>query len=275
MSVLPAPTWFVGCGNMAGAMVAGWRSAGVDLSSAVAIRPSGRPVEGLRVVTSFSDAGAPPRLVILGFKPQQLDDIAPKLASWVTSRTIVVSILAGVEAASIRARFANARAVVRAMPNLPVSVRRGVVALYSEDADEEVRKQLSDAFTVLGLALWTSGEANFAAIGSVAGAGPAYAARFIAALAKAGVERGLPEELAGTIALETVLGTAWMAAATGETMDEVVRRVASPNGTTEAGLAMLDPELDTLVARTIEAAARRGSELASEARKLARETPLA
>ncbi len=270
-------TWFVGCGNMAGAMVEGWRAAGLDLSTAVAIRPSGRPVEGLRVVTSFADAGPPPKLVILGFKPQQLDQIAPKLAPWVTSRTTVVSILAGVEAASIRARFPNARAVLRAAPNLPVSVRRGVIALYSEDSHDQVLEPLSNAFSALGLVLWTNGEANLAAIGSVAGAGPAYVARFIAALAKAGVKRGLPDDLARTIALETVLGTGWMGATTRESTDEIVGRVASPNGTTEAGLAVLDPELDALVARTIEAASRRGAELAAQARgtNLAEETPLA
>lgn len=276
-ALLPVPTWFVGCGNMAGAMVEGWRAAGLDLSGAVAIRPSGRFVEGLRVVTSLADAGAPPKLVILGFKPQQLDEVAPALAPWVTSRTTVVSILAGVESASIRARFAKSRAIVRALPNLPVSVRRGVVALYGEDADEEVREQLSNLFATLGFALWTNGEANLAAIGSVAGAGPAYVARFVAALAKAGMKRGLSHEFAETVALETVLGTGWMAAADRDGMDEIVRRVASPNGTTQAGLAVLDPELDDLVLRTIEAAAKRGSELAEQARgaNLARETPLA
>ena len=71
--------------------------------------------------------------------------------------------------------------------------------------------------------------------------------------------------LATTIALETVLGTAWMGAASGASMDEIVGRVASPNGTTEAGLAVLDPHLPGLVAVTIEAAARRGTELAEEA----------
>jgi len=109
-------------------------------------------------------------------------------------------------------------------------------------------------------------EAKFSAVGAVAGAGPAYVARFIAALAKAGEARGLSPEIAATIALETVLGTAWMAATTGETMDAVVKRVASPNGTTEAGLAVLDRALDDLVAVTIEAAARRGAELAEAAR---------
>jgi pyrroline-5-carboxylate reductase len=109
-------------------------------------------------------------------------------------------------------------------------------------------------------------EAKLAAVGPVAGAGPAYVARFVAALAKAGEQRGLGADTASTIALETVLGTAWMAAATGESMDEVVRRVASPGGTTEAGLAVLDQALDDLVGITIRAAAERGAELALEAR---------
>ena len=107
-----------------------------------------------------------------------------------------------------------------------------------------------------------------AVLGSVAGAGPAYVARFIAAVAKAGVKRGLTEEIAAVIARETVLGTAWMAATTGEDMDSVARRVASPKGTTEAGLAVLDGEhvLDDLIAATINAAFSRGAELAEQAR---------
>jgi pyrroline-5-carboxylate reductase len=277
VDLLPGPTWLVGCGNMAGAMVEGWRSAGVDLSQAIAIRPSGTPVEGVRTVRSVGEAGRPPKLAILGFKPQKLDAIAPDLAPRLSAQTVVVSILAGVEAASLRSRFPGAEAIVRAMPNLPVAVRRGVVGLFSADADDALRQQLMQLFGALGFVAWTASEAELAAIGSVAGAGPAYAARFIAALAKAGVQRGLDPAIASTLALETVLGTGWMAAASGEPMDAIVRRVASPNGTTEAGLAVLDPELDALVARTIDAAADRGAELAEQARapKLAAETPLA
>jgi pyrroline-5-carboxylate reductase len=263
---LPAPTWIVGCGNMGGAMVEGWRSAGIDLSQAVVIRPSGTPVEGVRTVKTFAEAGAPPKLVVLAFKPQKLDEVVPQLQPWLTSRATIVSILAGVEAASLKQRFPKAGAVVRAMPNLPVAIRRGVVALYSEDADDALRRELAELFAPLGFAPWMADEAKFAAVGSVAGASPAYVARFIAALAKAGEQRGLSREIASTIALETVLGTAWMAAASGESMDELVRRVASPNGTTEAGLAVLDPALDKLIADTIEAAARRGAQLASDAR---------
>lgn len=264
---IPSPTWFVGCGNMAGAMIEGWRMAGVDLSMATAIRPSGTPVEGVRTVSSLKEAGAAPRMVVLGLKPQQLDDVAPDLAPWITSKTILVSILAGVEAQSLRQRFRKG-VIVRAMPNLPVSVRRGVVALYGEGVDEGVRKQLSDLFSALGFAMWAESEAALGAIGAVAGAGPAYVARFTDALADAAASQGLPKALASTIALEAVLGTAWMAAASGETMDDLARRVASPNGTTEAGLAVLDREgaFQQLIGATIDAARRRGAELAAKAR---------
>lgn len=256
----------------------GWRSAGADLSEAVVIRPSGKPVEGLNVVTQFGAAGRQPKLVVLGFKPQQLDEVAPKLSGWVSRPTTVVSLLAGVEAASIRERFPNAGAIVRAVPNIPVAVRRGVVGLYSDDVSNEVRDELSQFFAMLGFTMWTNTESSLAAIGSLAGAGPAYVARFVEALAKAGVDRGLSAELAQTLALETVLGTTWMSATTRESMEDVVRRVASPNGTTEAGLAVLsrDDVLDKLVSLTISAASRRGTELAEEAKaaKLASEATL-
>jgi pyrroline-5-carboxylate reductase len=253
---------------MSGAMVEGWRQGGASLADAVVIRPSGRPVNNIRTVTTYGEAGPSPRLVLLGMKPQQLNEVTPKLAPFLTSRSIVVSILAGVEAASLRQRFPNAGAIVRAIPNLPVAVRRGVVALYSDDIPDGLRDEVSQLFAMLGYALWTSSETNLAAIGSVAGAGPAYVARFVDALTKAGVDRGLSQELASTIALETVLGTSWMAATTREPMDDVVRRVASPNGTTEAGLAVLNREdvLDKLISLTVAAASRRGAELAAEAK---------
>jgi pyrroline-5-carboxylate reductase len=264
---LPAPTWFVGCGNMAQAMIDGWKAAHVDMASAVAIRPSGTPVTGMRTVTSVKDAGPAPRMIILGFKPQQLDSVAPELLPWLSSKTIIVSMLAGVEVASLRRRFSRGT-IVRAIPNLPVAIRRGVVALHSDAIDDDQAKLVGDLFAALGFALWTSDEAKLAAIGSVAGAGPAYVARFIDALANAGVGLGLPDDVALTIARETVLGTAWATATSGEDMASLARRVASPGGTTEAGLKVLDEgnRLDQLVAKTIEAASTRGRSLAEEAR---------
>ena len=159
-------------------------------------------------------------------------------------------------------------AIIRATPNLPVAIRRGVTGLYSADASDAARDEAGNLFSALGFAMWMADEARLGALGAVAGAGPAYVARFIAALTKAGERRGLSREIAEIIARETVLGTAWMAATAGEGTDSIARRVASPSGTTEAGLAVLDRDsaLDALIAATIEAAARRGAELAQEAR---------
>ena len=256
---LPGETWIIGCGKMAGAMVTGWQRAGVDFSNATAVRASGVAVPGVRTASSICGEGSP-RLVLLGVKPQKLDDVAPALAKSLNSDTIVVSILAGVEIASLRARFPTAGQIVRAMPNLPVSEGRGVVALNGGDGS------LDPLFALLGMVVRTDSEAELAAVGSLAGAGPAYVARFVAALAKAGAERGLAPEIADRIALETVLGTAAMASASGETMESVAVRVASPNGTTQAGLKILDQQLDPLISRTLEAASRRGQELAEAAR---------
>lgn len=265
---LPSPTWFVGCGNMGGAMLDGWRVGGLDLAPVTVIRPSGKAVEGATVVTSLDDAGKAPRVAVLAFKPQQLAEIAPELARHIDRGTVVVSLLAGVEIATLRGYFPNAEGIVRATTNLAVAVRRGVTGLYGEAGDWRFRDQIGDLFSALGFAMWMADEDKLSALGSVAGAGPAYVARFIAALAKAGVERGLSQEIAATVALETVLGTAWMAATTGESMDSLAKRVASPKGTTQAGLDVLDHDrvLDQLVAVTIDAAAKRGAELAEEAR---------
>lgn len=265
---LPAPTWFVGCGNMGGAILDGWRVGGLDLSPVTVIRPSGTPVEGARVVTSVAEAGDAPRIAVLAFKPQKLAQVGPELRPHVGGGTVVISLLAGVEAATLRGYFPAAQGIVRATPNLPVAIRRGVTGLYGEVADWRFKQQIGDLFSALGFAMWMADEQKLAALGSVAGAGPAYVARFIAALAKAGVERGLTGETAATIALETVFGTAWMASISRESMESIARRVASPKGTTQAGLDVLDREgaLDALVAATIEAAAQRGAELAEEAR---------
>ena len=265
---LPAPTWFVGCGNMGGAIIDGWRMAEIDLSPVTAIRPSGKAIDDVRVVTSVEEAGAAPKLVVLAFKPQKLGEIAPQLEPFVGSDTVVLSLLAGVELATLRGHLPRALGIIRAAPNLPVAVRRGVTGLYGDLAGGPLKQQIGDLFVAFGFAMWMADEQKLGALGAVAGAGPAYVARFIAALAKAAMKRGLSEEIASVLALETVLGTAWMAASSGESMESIAKRVASPKGTTQAGLDVLDREgvLDQLIGITIEAAARRGAQLAQEAK---------
>ena len=264
----PEPTWLVGCGNMAGAMVEGWRSGGVDLSGVIAIRPSGTPVEGVRTVTALP-ADERPKFVLLGFKPQKLEEVVPGLAPHVGDDTILVSMLAGVTGAALRERFPGARAIVRIMPNLAVAQIQGVTALYAESGNESDREFVGRAMSWLGMIRWCDDESTFAAIGAVAGSGPAYIARFVDALAKGGEQLGLSPRLAASIALQTLVGTGAMTAATSESMDKLARRVASPKGTTEQGLAVLDgPDgLQPLIDRMLAAAIRRGQELAAAARR--------
>ena len=265
---LPQPMWMAGCGNMGGAIVEGWRSAGFDLGGLTIIRPSGTQVDGVRTVSGAQDAGPTPDVLVLAMKPAQLDQAAEELRPRLSAKTMLVSILAGVELTSLRGRFPGVRTVVRAMPNVGVAMRRGVIALVGEGDDEATKRQAAQIFQPLGFAPWMVDEKRFSAVGEVAGAGPAYVARFIAALAKAGEKQGLSPEMAATVALETVFGTAWLAASTGDDMNAIARRVASPGGTTEAGLAVLDRNgvFEELVALAIGAAARRETALARAAR---------
>jgi pyrroline-5-carboxylate reductase len=257
-------TLFIGCGNMGSAMVAGWLLAGEDPAGFTAVSPSGREVPGIRTVRQIAEIDRAPDRIVLGFKPQQLRALAPEVARWLNRETLLVSMLAGADMATLRGLFPAARAVVRVMPNLPVAVRRGVLPLFASDTGEALRSELQPWFSMLGFAPWCASEEEFGAIGFVSGSTPAYVARFIAAFAAAGEGRGLDPGVALTAAREAVLGSAWLAASTGEPMTELARRVTSPNGTTQAGLEVLDPELPDLIDRTLAAATRRSGELAAE-----------
>ncbi|MFL6771358.1 MAG: pyrroline-5-carboxylate reductase family protein [Sphingomicrobium sp.] len=266
MTSFPAPAWLVGCGNMAGAMVDGWRAGGIDLSGVTVIRPSGTPVEGVCTRKDYP-ADESPRFVMLGFKPQKFNEVAPVLAQHIGAETVVVSMLAGVTAASLRNHFPAARAIVRIMPNLPVAQVQGVVAIYSADGDMDELTEVRQLMASLGMIAWCESEAELGVIGAVAAAGVAYVARFADALAQAGELLGLRPGLADQVAIQTLVGTGAYAADTSARMAEIARRVASPNGTTEQGLAVLDAPhgLLPLVERALAAAIRRGQELAEEA----------
>lgn len=264
--LMPDGSWFVGCGNMGGAMVEGWRKAKVDLSGLTAISPSGRVIPGVNVKTSLPKGS--PSWCFLGFKPQMLDGIAPDLAPHIGEETVVLSLLAGTEVASLRRHFPDSRAIVRLMPNLPVSEGEGVTAMYSPDADDILRGEIQALMEALGYAPWTKSDDELALTSTVAGSGPAYVARFVSAFAKAGAAAGLEPAMARRLALETVAGTGLMARKSGEAMDALAKRVASPGGTTEAGLKAMDAKdgIDALVTRVVEAARNRSDEMAAQAR---------
>ena len=134
-SLLTRPLLMIGCGNMAGAMLEGWLAAGADPRMITVVRPSGRRPRPASA-PSQPARGRVPALVLLGVKPQKLAEIAPGLAPALEPETILVSILAGTTLATLRALFPAPRTVVKAMPNLPVSLRKGVMELYTDAASE-------------------------------------------------------------------------------------------------------------------------------------------
>lgn len=255
------PLWLVGCGHMGGALLDRWLACGIDASSVTVIDPSPKSVPaGIRVVGTPQDAGEAPNVVLLAIKPQLLAHVAGQVSEFLAHQPLVISILAGIEHATLR-RLLSPR-VVRAMPNMPVRIGQGVTVLFGEPGpDREVAEALMAA---VGQVHWIDDEQLFDAVTGVSGSGPAYLFSFIEALAAAGATAGLPPELAAQLALDTVTGAAALAA-TGETAPAELRaQVTSPNGTTAAGLAVLEGEgaLKRLLTETVAAAARRSRELA-------------
>jgi len=267
--LLPGPLWFVGCGNMGSAMLDGWIAAGIDPAHVTVIRPSGRPVgHDVRVLTDYPEDEVP-AIVLLAMKPYQLDAVAPVLTPILEPETLLLSILAGVEIASLRTRFAAPRTILRAMPNLPVRLGKGVVNLAGEGADPTARALATGLMAALGHAEWFDDESQFALAGHLTGAGPAFLFRFIDALAAAAETLGLPYDQAARLALRMVEGAAALAAASPDDPEALARRVVSPGGTTEAGLKVLDEDraLADLMLRTLEASRLRGIEMALAARE--------
>lgn len=260
--------WLIGHGNMGGAMLRRWLAAGMQPSQVTVVDPeeSATVPQGVRLVPA-PPAEPAPDLVVLAVKPQQIDAVAAALTPWQGTPPLLLSILAGVEAATLRQKLAVS-SVVRAMPNLPVSIGKGVMALWSDTASETERLLVEELARPLGTVEWIDDEALFHAVTALPGSGPGFVFRIIEALAAAGVRAGLPADQAQRFAVATVEGAAALAAESGESPRELANRVASKGGTTQAGLDVLDDNavLNRLIGDTISAAARRSKELAEAAR---------
>jgi pyrroline-5-carboxylate reductase len=177
------------------------------------------------------------------------------------------SVLAGVELPSLAKRFPNHRAVVRVMPNTPSAIGKGVSLLHT-DGDAAVRAEAEALVKPLGLTEWIDEEGLFGRASALSGCGPAFLFRFVDAMAKAGEAQGLAPDQAARLALATVSGAADLAAASDETPGQLADRVASPGGSTRAGLNVIDEgaALDRLMADVLAASARRNEEMAAAAR---------
>ena len=259
--------WIIGCGNMGRAMLDRWFACGLDPAYVTVIDPA-LPVigQGVTVLAAPDPDAAPPSLVLLAVKPQVLDVAAAAVAPRLAQETLLVSILAGITLEVLHTRFPELANIARAMPNLPVAIGAGVVALYGA-LDEPEAARLAALMAPLGAVEWLDEERYFDAVTALSGSGPAFVARFIDAMAVGGAALGLPEAQAARMALATVSGTAALLDANGEAPAAMARRVTSPNGTTQAGLVVLDEGgvFGARIAATLEAAARRSAELSRPA----------
>ncbi|WP_374147972.1 pyrroline-5-carboxylate reductase [Sphingomonas sp. 28-63-12] len=263
----PQRLWLIGCGNMGGAMLRQWIASGAIVADQVDIvnRTDRDLPAGVRQARSLPD-GPLPDLVMLATKPQQLDDIAAPWAARLDGAPILLSILAGVEEAALARRF-SVGAIVRAMPNLPVGIGKGVVALHSDHASDATRDGVAALMAPLGLVEWVDA-ALFDAVTALAGSGPGFVYRFIDALAAAGAALGLPADQAARLALATVEGAGLLAAGSDAPPATLADRVASPGGSTREGLNVLDHDgaLVGLLTETLAAATRRNAVMAAAAR---------
>ena len=257
----------VGCGNMGGAMLRRWLDAGLDPARVTVVSPSGRAMPGgVAVVTAVPAPEEAFDTIVLALKPQKLGELR-HTAFAAHAPGLLLSILAGVDETAIAATC-RARAVVRAMPNLPVALGKGVTGLFGSTTDERARGAAEALCAPLGHHEWIADEQLFDVVTALAGSGPAFLFRFIDALARAGAALGLPEDQARRLALATVEGSALMAAGAEEAPAALADRVASPGGSTREGLNVLDADdaLVRLLTDTLRASERRNGELAVLAR---------
>jgi pyrroline-5-carboxylate reductase len=252
---------------MGGAMLAGWLAGGIDPARFTVVDPMlAQAPAGVTLLRELP--GEPFDAILLGVKPQLLGDVAPALSALAGAGTIVLSILAGAELASLSARFPQARGIVRIMPNLAAAIGKSPIALAETGLDPASRDAVTELMAPLGTPEWLAGEDLFDAVTALAGSGPAFVYRYVDALAQAGTELGLPEAQAQLLAKAMVEGAALLAAQSPVSPAELARRVASPGGTTQKGLDVLDDgeALSRLVLATLTAARDRSAEMAREAK---------
>lgn len=257
-----------GFGTMTGAMVEGWLRAGIPADTFTVYHPRGKEVpEGVALVTEWP--GTAFDAILLGVKPHMLDDVAPGLQKCSGSDTAILSVLAGIELASLRGRFPDVGGVVRFMPNLACALGKAPNGLVAEGLDTAGKANVTALAEALGSAEWLEEEAQFDLVTALAGSGPGFVYRFIDALSAAAAGLGLPQEQAERLSLQMVEGAAALAVQSPHAPGELARRVASPGGMTQAGLDVLDADeaLVSLLTDTLKAARDRGAQMAEQARE--------
>jgi pyrroline-5-carboxylate reductase len=263
----------VGFGNMGQALARGWLDSGRAAASMRVLEPTAaaRAVARDLGVVAADSAGRAlaefrPDVVVLAVKPNQVGTALADCRAAVTAPTVWLSIAAGKTLAALGAGLGGNAAVVRAMPNTPAAIGKGMTALVANAGVTAGQRALcAELMAAVGAVAWLDDERHMDAVTAVSGSGPAYVFLLIECLERAALDVGLEPALARQLALATVVGAAAYAGAAGAEPAELRRRVTSPNGTTEAALDVLmaDPGLCALLTRAVRAAAARSRELSA------------
>jgi pyrroline-5-carboxylate reductase len=255
-----------GAGKMGGAMLTGWLAGGLDPQRVVVIEPtpsaeiSALAARGIRLNPKDT---APVETLVVAVKPQSFREAGAVLKARVAPSTLVVSIMAGTTIKSLQDICGGA--VVRAMPNTPAAIGRGITVAVAATNVSPAQRATSDALLrATGSVEWVSDEGLMDAVTAVSGSGPAYIFLLAEELARAGVAAGLPEELATRLARETVAGSGELLHRSELASATLRQNVTSPGGTTAAALDVLMGKdgLAQLMTRAIAAATARSKQLA-------------
>ena len=257
-----------GAGKMGGAMLSGWLAQGLDPSHVAVIEPHpsddtrAHLARGVRLNPSPQEAGTVAAFVV-ALKPQTFREAGPALKPYVDTTTLVVSIMAGTTMASLAEVMGGH--VVRAMPNTPAAIGRGItVAVAAKDVSDAQRETSDGLLRATGSVEWVTDEGLMDAVTAVSGSGPAYVFLLAEELARAGVAAGLPEALAIKLARETVAGSGELLHRSDLAAATLRQNVTSPGGTTAAALDILMGKdgLQSLLTRAVAEATKRSRELA-------------
>lgn len=255
----------LGCGKMGSAMLAGWLARGLPKSSVWVLDPN--PSDWLVALGVHMNEGVPkaPAVVLIAVKPQMMGAALPVLAALGNGATLFVSVAAGTPIAAYEAALGQRTPIVRAMPNTPAAIGKGITALIgnasASDADLDRAEQLLSA---VGQVVRLESESQMDAVTGLSGSGPAYVFHLIETMAAAGAAQGLPEGLAMQLAKTTVAGAGALAEAAEENPAQLRVNVTSPNGTTQAALEVLMDDhagFPELLKRAVAAATNRSKEL--------------
>lgn len=270
MSILASHTiGFIGAGNMAEALIRGLvKGNHIAPGSILASGPRRERLEELRhkyAIETLTDNQAVARrcnIVVLSVKPQIMDKVLREIGDQLQAGTLVISIAAGVDTATIEEAVADGVRVVRAMPNTPALVGAGATAVsagkYASEADMATARAMFDA---VGITVELE-EVHLDAVTGLSGSGPAYVFLILEALSDAGVKVGLARRNAQKLAAQTVMGSAKMLLETDEHPGKLKDMVTSPGGTAIAGLHTLEEGgLRTTLINAVETATKRSREL--------------